>query len=425
MIYRDKVSSSAIIGLMLKILMLACLVFSCFWVFGVNGNLQLGSMLFLLCCMNLYFFIRIKNPLSVIFLISHFNYLILFIVFYLDLPFSYLEQQNEREVYDAVVLLDFIFYLILGISLTRSSFDFSLQGRKLWVPTTVLYWFGVFCVIVNLVAVVRYIGLPYLEYHGKHTIFSELGWLFLALAILFDKRLSLTSKKSMLLYALMICSILLGARLQISFFIVAFLIRFVFPVSRLFFYFSLAFVVCAGIFVGIVRDVFGIDMSLEYVFSTINQGASLRTSAVYLMAINEGFFGIHDRILASLATFVFAWLPSSVFGSVGHLNIRITQYSEIQGNGGFIGTYLFLYFGLIGSFLFTAALAFATNRAIIKAPIFAAAILVTSYRWQLYNLLPVLKIMFLLFLIGFIIKFLIEISQQKRLRLSEQESLIT
>jgi hypothetical protein len=252
-----------------------------------------------------------------------------------------------------------------------------------------------------------------------------LGWLFLALAILFDKRLSLTSKKSMLLYALMICSILLGARLQISFFIVAFLIRFVFPVSRLFFYFSLAFVVCAGIFVGIVRDVFGIDMSLEYVFSTINQGASLRTSAVYLMAINEGFFGIHDRILASLATFVFAWLPSSVFGSVGHLNIRITQYSEIQGNGGFIGTYLFLYFGLIGSFLFTAALAFATNRAIIKAPIFAAAILVTSYRWQLYNLLPVLKIMFLLFLIGFIIKFLIEISQQKRLRLSEQESLIT
>lgn len=399
---------------MLKILGLACLILPYFWFSGLSGNLNLGFMLILLITMNFYFFIRIKNPLSVIFLISHFNYLILFIIYLLGLQFSYLEQGQERDIYDTVVLLDFVFYLILGISLTRSNFDFISFGQKLWIPNRAIYWLGVFCVILNLFSVYRYIGLPYIEYHDKHTIFSELGWMLCALALLFDKNLRFISKKSLFLYLLMIMSIFFGARLQVSFFIIAFLIRFILPASKLYFYFSLALVVCAGILVGIIRDMVGLDVNIESLFSTINQGASLRTSAVYLMAVNEGFFTTGDRVLSMAATFLFAWLPSSIFDNVAHLNVRITQFSMIQGNGGFIGPYLFLFFGYYGSFLFVATMAYVINVAIYRAPIFAAIIVATSYRWQLYNILPVMKIIMVLLLLCCVFKVMKEISHSHK-----------
>lgn len=417
MYIRDQIYSSRML-IVLKILALACLMLPYFWFSGLSGNLNLGFMLILLIAMNFYFFIRIKNPLSVIFLISHFNYLILFIIYFLSIPFSYLEQQQERDIYDTVVLLDFVFYLILGISLTRSNFDFSLFGRKLWMPNRAMYWLGVFCVILNLFAVFRYIGLPYMEYHDKHTIFSELGWMLCALALLFDKRIRVISKKSVLLYLLMIMSIFFGARLQVSFFIIAFLIRFILPASKVYFYFCLALVVCAGILVGIARDMVGLDVSIESLFSTINQGASLRTSAVYLMAVNEGFLTVGDRALSTAATFVFAWLPSSIFDNVAHLNERITQFSMIQGNGGFIGPYLFLFFGYYGSFLFITIMAYLINKAIYRAPIFAAIIVSTSYRWQLYNILPVMKIMMVLLFLCCMFKVIKEISHSHKRQLN-------
>lgn len=417
MLIRDETSRSTVLVL-IKILTLACLVLPYFWFFGLSGNLNLGFMLILLMATNFYFFVTIKNPLSVVFLVAHFNYLILCAVFFLELPFSYLEQKRERDVYDTVVLLDFVFYLILGICLIRSKFDFGMLGHKLWIPAHVLYSLGVFCVILNLSAVFRYIGLPYMEYHDKHTVFAEVGWVFCALWLLFDAENRFLSKKSVLLYLLMITSMFFGARLQVSFFIIALLIRFVFSSSKLYFYLSLALVIFGGVIVGIVRDVVGLDVDLESVFSTINQGASLRTSAVYLMAVNEGFFTIGDRVLSSTATFLFAWLPSSFFENVGHLNVKITQFSQIQGNGGFIGPYLFLFFGYFGSFLFIASFVYLINKAIYRAPIFVAIIAVTSYRWQLYNVLPVIKVMMVLLLLCCMFKVIKEISQQRQLILA-------
>jgi hypothetical protein len=396
----------------LKILILACLVLPYFWLFGLSGNLNLGLMLVLLASMNFFFFIKIKNPLSVIFLVTHFNYIILVVVFFLELPFSYLEQQRERDIYDTVVLLDFVFYLILGISLTRSKFDFSLVGHKLSIPTHVLYWLGVLCIMLNLFVVSRYIGMPYSEVHDRHTVFSEVGWLLCALSLLFDKRLSFLSKRSVLLYILMFLSLLFGARLQVSFFIIAFLIRFLFPVSKVYFYFSLALVICVGILAGVLRDLVGFELDIKDTFSTINQGASLRTSAVYLMAVNEGFFTAGDRFLVAVVTFLFSWLPSFVFDNVGHLNLRIMQFSMIQGNGGFIGSYLFLFFGYFGSFLFITSFSYLINNAIYRAPIFVALLITTSYRWQLYNLLPVIKVIMILLFLSLVFKLIKKLPQK-------------
>lgn len=418
MVNKEEISSSSILAV-IKTLTLACLVLPYFWFFDLSGNLNLGSMLILLISINFYFFIRIKNPLSVIFLISHFNYLILFFIFLLNIPFSYLERQNERDIYDTVILLDLVFYFVLGVFLTRSNFDFRWFARELWIPVHILYLLGAFFVILNLIAVLRYLGLPYSEYYDKHTIFSEIGWILLALYMLFDERLKFISIQSAFLYLLMIISIFFGARLQISFFIIAFLIRFVLPTSKIYLYFSLALIIFAGIFIGIFRELIGLN-SVESIFSTINQGASLRTSALYLLAVNEGFFSIGDRVLTAAATFIFAWVPSFVFENLGHLNERITQYAQIQGNGGFIGTYLFLFFGYFGSFLFVATFAYAVNKAIIRAPIFVAIIIVSSYRWQLYNLLPLMKIMMVLLLLCCLTRVIKEIGYQTKLNLAKE-----
>lgn len=414
---RDQLNSSTIPPFF-KILMLACIALPYFWFYGLSGNLNLGFLLILVIVTNLYFFLRIKNPLSVIFLISHFNYLILFLIYYLGIPFSYLEQEQERDIYDTAVLLDFIFYLILGTSLTRSKFDFSEIGSKIWIPLRVLYWFGVISVILNLLAVYKYMGLPYLEYHDKHTIFSEIGWALCSLALLFDKRLKFISKRSLLLYILMIMSAFFGARLQISFFIIAFLIRFILPLSKAYFYLSMALVICAGILVGLIRDMVGLNVNIESLFSSINQGASLRTSAVYLMAVNEDFFAIGDRALSGAATFVFAWLPTSIFQNIAHLNITITAFSPIQGNGGLIGSYLFLFFGYFGGFLCMGILVYLVNKAIFRAPIFTAIFVATSYRWQLYNLLPVMKIIFLLLFLSFIFRLTKEVIKKMQFNLA-------
>ena len=188
-----------------------------------------------------------------------------------------------------------------------------------------------------------------------------------------------------------------------------------FSSSKLYFYLILALVIFAGVIVGIARDAVGLDVDLLSAFATINQGASFRTSAVYLMAVNEGFFTIGDRVLSLAVTFVFAWLPSSVFENVGHLNVRIAQFSDIQGNGGLIGTYLFLFFGYFGSFLFLGSFAYLINKAIYWAPIFVAIIVVTSYRWQLYNLLPVIKTMMVLLLICCMFKAIKEFVQARQI----------
>tara|TARA_B110000211_G_C14070379_1_gene549670 strand:- start:1946 stop:2716 length:771 start_codon:yes stop_codon:yes gene_type:complete len=254
--------------------------------------------------------------------------------------------------------------------------------------------------------------MPYSEVHDKHTVFSEVGWLLCALSLLFDKRLSFLSKRSVLLYILMFLSLIFGARLQVSFFIIAFLIRFLFPVSKVYFYFSLALVICVGILAGVLRDLVGFELDIKDTFSTINQGASLRTSAVYLMAVNEGFFTAGDRFLAAVVTFIFSWLPSFVFDNVGHLNLRIMQFSMIQGNGGFIGSYLFLFFGYFGSFLFITSFSYLINNAIYRAPIFVALLITTSYRWQLYNLLPVIKVIMLLLFLSLIFKLIKKLPQK-------------
>lgn len=358
-------------------------------------------------CLNLYFFIKIKNPLSVIFLIAHFNYIILSVIFWLGLPFSYLEQPREREIYDTVILLDVLFFTILGLVFPREEYDFSRFAAKLWVPPSHLYWLGVIFIFINLLSVYKFFGMPYADIHDKHTIFSEIGWLFCGLALLFDKRLSLFSGRLILIGILIIISMLFGARLQISFTIIAILIRFVFPVSKGYLYISLFSFIAFGIFIGIIRDIAGLGGDLSTIFASINQGASLRTSSVYMLAVNEGFFSVGDRIFTFFATFVFGWVPSSLFDNIAHLNIRIADFSPIQGNGGLIGQYLFLFFGYFGGFLFAVFLGYTIKRASIKAPVFVAMIVITSYRWQLYNLLPIVKVMFLLLFISVSYKLLI------------------
>lgn len=398
----------------IKIGMLGCLVLPYFWYFGLSGNLNLGPMLAIMVVTNLYYFVKIKSPLSVIFLIAHFNYLILYCVYFLELPFSYLEQQNERAMYGTAVLLDFVFYLVLGILFRRTQFSFSSLGRHQWIPANALYVLGVICVIVNLIAVYRFMGLPYSEYHDKHTSFNEVGWVLCSVWLLFDSENRLISTKTMFLYLLFIASVFFGARLQISFFVIALLIRFVLPYSKFHAYMSLAFFVFVGVLVGVARDVVGLQTDLNSVFSTINQGASLRTAAVFLMAIDAGFFNISDRILAAGATFLLGWVPSSLLENVGHLNVRITEFSEIQGNGGLIGSYLFFFFGSFGGFAFVALLGYLVRKAVHRVPILIAILIVTSYRWQLYNVIPVIKVLLLLLILSAVWKFLKEVDRKRR-----------
>ena len=75
---------------------------------------------------------------------------------------------------------------------------------------------------------------------------------------------------------------------------------------------------------------------------------------IFFKGFSKIYFGKDVRALSSAATFVFAWLPSSIFDNVAHLNERITQFSTIQGNREwwfyrsiFIFVFWFIYFVVI------------------------------------------------------------------------------
>jgi hypothetical protein len=145
---------------------------------------------------------------------------------------------------------------------------------------------------------------------------------------------------------------------------------------------------------------------VESIYFT-NQGGAFHAAAVYLRLISEGFLNTADRALAFISTFVGPlFLPVSVLPDVARLNQYAMDYYVVQGNGGLIGVYSWVYLGVLGPPLFAfmfAMLARLPQRLFVL--IYAIALL-GAIRWTLYNVNPLVRLMgyaLPLFYLGFLV----------------------
>lgn len=335
----------------------------------------------------LYFYFRTKSILAIIFLVASVNYIILTIVGWLGLPFSYLQNEHFFNYYDDVAFFDLVFFSILYILVHNISILIKPNNQF----ALFLFLLGCLLVITNLLFVLPFLGQEYIQTFDKQTSLNEYGWLCLSLWLLFYEGSFYRIKNISIFIVclLFVFSLLFGARLQLSMFVLAFFVKYfnILKKNKIFIIY-LIFVI-GGILLGILRDLTTDNLNIEYIFSTINQGASLHASSVYLSAIDENYFTSSQRLMLPIYTFVLSpFLSLDTLPNYISTQSYILNYSNIQGNGGMIGFYVYFYFGILG--LVIVPIVFSL---LSRFSLTAIAIIVLSFRWQLYNLAPFLKVL--------------------------------
>ena len=145
----------------------------------------------------------------------------------------------------------------------------------------------------------------------------------------------------------------------------------------------------ASIIVGTARDLVMDTASLAPSLLGFNQGAIFRTSAVILQYIEQLSFS--ERAITTLSTFFLYPITGTVIASEQvYLNLELKKFTPIQGNGGNFGVLMYYYF----SYFFPAIIIIAAIILKYFKPFQFLVILaiVTSFRWQQYNFIPILKV---------------------------------
>ena len=364
---------------------------------------SIGGFLFLSISILMAFFFTKSRPISdVIFLVVAVNYGILAILFFLGISFSYLESSEDVNKYLLIAFFDLIYFSLLFGTLALFFSQHQMTSALRYFANNWILVFGSGLVIANWLYVAPYFGQPYAIITGQHTPLSEIGWILLSLFLLSFYPQKVPKKLIVWVVFLILISLPFGARMQPSFAILALVAL----VSHLrgkwiagIFYIMIT---CLSILIGIVRDL-NFDLNgITGLLTGINQGAVFRTSAVLLQYYESLSFGQVSQ--NTLSTFILYPLTGTFFtGETVFLNLALGDFRGIQGNGGNIGTLMYFYFGPlfpIVTFLFFLALCrFRPLMWIIPL------LVVTSFRWQQYNLIPILKIIPLIFLMLLVFQF--------------------
>jgi hypothetical protein len=255
----------------------------------------------------------------------------------------------------------------------------------------------------------------YVDVSDVGTILYELGCLLLALAVALrvqkDERFYFTIVELCAVLVAIYIVVGSGKRLPFAYVIISYLSSYFRSYGKLPTTLIYSSIFVGGYIFGIVRDLLKIDgfdiaMLADGLGST-NQGAVLHASSVYIRIVDEGLISYVDRLVSFLGNvfgslvFPMSYLPEQV-----QVNVFSMQHYPVQGNGGFIGSYCYYFLGYPGVFILSALLAKLCTSRGYWIEIVAMMILLTSPRWTLYNVGPVVRLISMALIIMFVLQML-------------------
>lgn len=238
------------------------------------------------------------------------------------------------------------------------------------------------------------------NYHVGSVLF-EIGCLLASFMILSKPKF--LSFETMLVFLLVILIALgSGKRLGLSYIFMAYLWR---QFQLRWGYIRIITFIILFTSIGYLWSVWRDDFSLSgisEIFLNSNHGGTLHSAAVYLRALNEGYFSVWDRLVLIVSTFLLSFfVPISYMPAIADLKTYILSFDSIQGNGGLIGSYVVLYFGKVGYLCILFM-----HRFFIKMNWLKVILFLLTYRISMYNWIPSFRLVSYIVFLLLIFRFL-------------------
>lgn len=378
----------------------------------MDGALVLMASLLLLFVFVI--FIRERTRWAIVYLNVLINLLYLWLaIWMMNGEISFLTDESFIFYYKKSLLLETIFWatftVLYGffVPIDQRSAIFDLRV-KMNYPVEFQFYIVIALFIFEIMLSSGAYFKSYSEFSDTGTIAYEIGCLLLALAIV--TRTDFSSKhRSFVLETLAVGLALFivigsGKRLPFAYVIMAYLIFSLLHYGKL--HTVLIYLVISGFgfFFGIFRDFMTSDgLEAELLasgFGSSNQGAVLHASAVYLRVADEGLSTVIDRGVSFLSNFFGALLlPISYLPEQAQINVHAMKYYDVQGNGGFIGPYSYFFLDWMGPFFLASVLACLCAHRGRWLNLLVMILVVTSPRWTLYNIGPVLRMISMTFMV--------------------------
>jgi hypothetical protein len=400
-------------------------------IYLLDSSLQLMALLLLFSLTIV--FIRDRTRFAVVYLGVMINLLYLCLALWLmDGQISFLSDESFTPFYKKALLLETIFWAtfagLFGLYM-RLSQSSAVNGAKIQMhyPIQLQLFTAITILALEIMISSGAYFKPYSEVSDTGTIAYELGCLLLAISII--SRTDNPSRANTLILegigVVLALFIVLGSgkRLPFAYVIIAYLLfsmKHYGKLRTLLLYLGISGL---GFVLGVVRDFMSVDGLntdlLAVGFGSSNQGAVLHASAVYLRVADEGLITVIDRGISFFSNFVGALvLPLSLLPEQTQVNVQAMQYYNVQGNGGFVGTYSYFFIDWMGPTLLASILAWLCSRRGHWLELVIVIILLTSPRWTLYNIGPVLRLISMALLVTVCIHFLYKFFCIGRRRLS-------
>ena len=351
----------------------------------------------------LFAYYKTSRIFDVVFLVPFCSYSLILIAMSQGVQMSYLEDINDVLYYPFVIVLDFIAYVSLFFAIKLINVQDVLTSAGRLLNHKIIFYFGCVLIILNLIIVFPYLGQPYSVVTSKHTPISEIGWIIVSIYIVLNSRETYVKHYIIITLLLVVFSLPFGARMQPSFGVLSIIIYLSHFVSKTRILLIFLILTAASLIIGVLRDLVLLDGSAVAILTGFNQGAILRTSSVILQYKES--LTVLQSVMNTLATFFLFPVSGTVFtGQEIYLNLELEKFKPIQGNGGNFGTLLYFYFGNLFPLIIFIVTIVLSRIGTLRFLLILAV--VTSFRWQQYNFIPLLKIYPFIFVLGVMIHLL-------------------
>ena len=413
-------------GILITLILSACYVSS------ASVQVMVSLLLFFLTTA----FIIERSRFAIVYLGLMINLLYLYLSLWMtDGQISFLSEESFVTYYKKTLLLETIFWAtfagLLARNMSLSRYSSVCRVRfQINYPVQLQFFSAIMMLALEIIISSGAYFKPYSEVSDTGTIAYEVGCLLLALAIV-SRTEKQTRARNLLLEGIGVVLALFivvgsGKRLPFAYVIISYLLFYLQYYGKfrtLLLYLGISGL---GFVLGIVRDFMSVDGFntdlLAVGFGSSNQGAVLHASSVYLRVVDEGLVSVIDRGISFLSNFFGALLlPLSLLPEQAQINVQAMKYYDVQGNGGFIGTYSYFFIDWIGPILIASLLAWLCSRRGKWIDLIVTIILLTSPRWTLYNIGPVLRLVSMTLIVTVCIILLYNIFCKYRRRLNSSE----
>lgn len=351
----------------------------------------------------LYAYYKTTKIFDVIFLIPIVSYLLILLATLLGVKMSYLEDRIDVSYYQYVIVLDLIAYVSIFFAIKIINVQDVLLSTRRMFNRKIVFYFGCVLISINLIIVLPYLGQPYSVITSKHTPIFELGWILVSMFIVMNSRETYVKYYIIIISILLVFSLPFGARMQPSFGVLSIIIYLSHFLSKTRVLLIFLILTTASLIIGILRDLVSLDGSAVAIMTGFNQGAILRTSSVILQ-YKDSLTALQS-MMNTLGTFFVFPVSGTVFTGQGvYLNLELEKFKQIQGNGGNLGTLLYFYFGILYPVIIFIVTFVLSRIGAFRFLLILAV--VTPFRWQQYNFIPLLKLYPFIFVLGVMIHLL-------------------